>query len=148
MTVEMNRNGWYRKSFRRSLVDMHIADWDESFLSEFSPEKYVEYLIRARIQTAMIYAQAHTGLAYFPSKAGPVHSAFNGERSNLIKQTVDLCHDAGISVVSYYSLIYNTWAEEAHPDWRMQITRDGESLHQMGNYRYGLCCPNNPESHD
>lgn len=145
VTVEMNRNGWYRKSFRRSLVDMHIADWDESFLSEFSPEKYVEYLIRARIQTAMIYAQAHTGLAYFPSKAGPVHSAFNGERSNLMKQTVDLCHDAGISVVSYYSLIYNTWAEEAHPDWRMQITRDGESLHQRGNYRYGLCCPNNPE---
>ena len=23
---------WYRHSFRRNLVDMHIADWDEQFL--------------------------------------------------------------------------------------------------------------------
>jgi len=42
-------------------------------------------------------------------------------------------------------LNYNTWAEETHPDWRMQITKDGLSLHQREDYRYGLCCPNNPD---
>lgn len=142
----MGQHDWYRRSYRRSLIDMHISDWDEKFLFEFSPEGYVDYLKRAKIQTAMIYAQSHLGLAYFPSEVGPVHNAFRGDkRENLMKRTVELCHREGISVVSYYSLIYNTWAEETHPDWRMQITPNGQSLHQRGDYRYGLCCPNNPE---
>ena len=31
---------WYKNCYRRNLVDMHIEDWDESFLSEFDPEDY------------------------------------------------------------------------------------------------------------
>ena len=46
---------WYTKSFRRHLLDMHIADWDDRFLSEFDPETYVENLKTAQVQTAMLY---------------------------------------------------------------------------------------------
>ncbi len=137
---------WYEASYRRNLVDMHIADWDDSFLSKFSPEEYVENLKKAKIQTAMIYTQSHVGLTYYPTKVGPVHKAFqDNSGENKIYKTIRLCHESGISVVGYYSLIYNTWAEETHPEWRMQITPDGDSLHQRGEFRYGLCCPNNPE---
>ena len=52
---------WYEKSFRRNLVDMHIEDWDERFLSRFSPEEYVENLKRAKIQSAMLYFHSHMG---------------------------------------------------------------------------------------
>ena len=35
---------WYSDLFRRHLLDMHIEDWDEEFLSAFSPETYVDNL--------------------------------------------------------------------------------------------------------
>ena len=67
---------WYEKSYRRHLADMHIDDWDDSFLSCFSPEKYVDNLKIANIQNAMLYFQSHVGL----------------------------CHQNGIAVTGYYSL--------------------------------------------
>ena len=53
---------WYQKNYRRNLVDMHIEDWDESFLSEFDPEEYVRMLKRANVTCAMVYANSHVGL--------------------------------------------------------------------------------------
>ena len=45
---------FYSELYRRHLLDMHIDDWDDSFLSEFSPEVYVENLKKAKINYAML----------------------------------------------------------------------------------------------
>ena len=37
-------SAWYTNRFRRHLCDMHIDDWDDAFLSRFSPEEYLENL--------------------------------------------------------------------------------------------------------
>ncbi len=145
---------WYKNMYRRHLCDMHIDDWNDEFMSQFSPEVYVENLKKAKIQNAMIYLQSHAGLCYFPTKVGHMHKAFiNNE--DMIKRTVDLCHKNGIAVVGYYSLNYNTREHDAHPDWRIlgeggKSTRDGgKSIGQRNAFtslqqeRYGLCCPNN-----
>ena len=66
-----------------------------------------------------------------------------------------MCHDEGIAVTGYYSLIYNNWAHDNHPDWRM-IDETGKSVYEQGKvlkaefanndiFRYGLCCPNNQD---
>ena len=107
---------WYKNSFRRHLCDMHIDDWDDSFLSMFSPEEYVENLKRAKIQNAMIYFQSHVGLCYYPTKSGRIHNGFIG-KEDAMRRLVDLCHKEGISVTGYYSLIHNTWAHDNYPDW-------------------------------
>jgi len=134
--------GWYKNSFRRNLVDMHIEDWNDEFLSKLSPEDYCENLKTAKIQSAMVYFQNHNGHCYFPTKVGHIHKAFlKGE--NKIKRLTELCHENGIDVVGYYSIVYNTYEEEKHPDWRIR-NAEGKSLHQMGG-RYGHLCPNNPE---
>lgn len=147
---------WYEKAYRRHLCDMHIEDWDPQFLSQFSPEKYVQDLVTAKVQNPMIYLQSHVGLCYYPTRSGVMHKALEG-REDLIKRTIDLCHEAGMPVVGYYSLIFNTREHDAHPDWRM---RKSDGLSQRENpvpqspamdfsaapsYRYGLCCPNNPD---
>ena len=134
--------GWYKNSYRRSLVDMHIEDWDDEFLSKLSAEEYCENLKRGNIQSAMIYLQSHNGHCYFPSKVGHVHKKFL-EEENKIKRLVDLCHENDIDVIGYYSLIYNTYEEDRHKDWRIRGV-DGKSNHEKGG-RYGHCCPNNPE---
>ena len=46
---------WYQTKFRRNLVDMHIEDWNEEFLSQFDPETYVENLKRGHINAPMLY---------------------------------------------------------------------------------------------
>jgi len=145
---------WYSELYRRHLLDMHIEDWDQEFLSEFSPETYVENLKRAKINYAMIYLQSHVGLCYFPTKTGSIHRALEG-RSDLIRRVVDLCHQNGIKVCGYYSLIYNTREHDKHPDWQMKcrngISRregkeDGTALAftNAKGRRYGFCCPTNP----
>lgn len=131
---------WYAGSFRRMLCDMHISDWDPRFLPRFDPEEYVRLLCMARVQTVMLYYQAHTGLCYFPTHSARMHRAFQGREDAMIR-TETLCHEAGMSVVGYYSLIFNNWAEETHPEWAMVLADGGTPL-QKGMSRYGHCCPN------
>ena len=140
-------NKWFANAYRRNLVDMHIEDWNDEFLSLLNPEEYVENLKTAKIQATMVYLQSHVGHCYFPTRVGHTHRAMTGE-NNKIKQIIDLCHKNGIFVTGYYSLIYNTDAEDGHPEWRI-IDRPDEngnpvSDHDRGS-RYGLCCPNNEE---
>ena len=66
---------WYSNRFRRHLMDMHIDDWHQDFLSRFSPEIYVENLKQAHINYAMLYLQSHAGLCYWPTKTGQMHRA-------------------------------------------------------------------------
>ncbi len=148
---------WYSKSYRRHLCDMHIDDWGEDFLSEFNPEEYYANLKRAKVNNAMLYFQSHVGLCYYPTRVGRMHNAFRG-RENAMRILVDKCRKNGISVTGYYSLIYNNWAHDAHPEWRM-VRQDGQSARAASERvestfaestvcRYGLCCPNNLEYRD
>lgn len=135
---------WFENSYRRNLVDMHIEDWNDEFLSKFDPYEYVENLKRAHIQSPMIYLQSHVGHCYYPTKTGHMHSAFVG-KEDMVKTLVDLCHKEGMNVVGYYSLIYNTYEEDRHPDRTIISGDDGKSNRMRTGSRYGHCCPNNPE---
>lgn len=134
---------WYKNNYRRHLLDMHIEDWNDEFLSEFSPEDYYDNLKRAGITAPMIYFQSHVGYCYYPTKSGYMHKAFEG-RENMMKRLVDLCHEGGMDVIGYYSPTYNNWAHDTHPSWRM-LNQEGKSERELGNVRYGYCCPNNDE---
>lgn len=146
---------WYSNLFRRHLLDMHIDDWDDIFLSEFSPEDYVENLKKAQINYAMIYFQSHAGLCYYPTKVGTIHKAFINEPDKM-KKLVDLCHENNIKVCGYYSLFYNTREHDNHPEWRL-LQKNGRSNRDVqlskidldcslaGGARYGFLCPNNPD---
>ena len=78
----------------------------------------------------------------------------------MMQRLVELCHREGIAVCGYYSLIYNTFEHDRHPDWRM-LDHYGQSRRENGSLdsnalafaspkqaRYGLCCPNNPAYRD
>lgn len=136
---------WYQKNYRRNLIDMHINDWNDEFLSQFDIDQYFTYLRTARVTSAMIYLQSHVGLCYFPTKSGVMHHAFVGKEDQM-RRLIDRCHTEGISVVGYYSLIFNTIEHDRHPDWRIVTDpKAGKSQRQIGKPwfgRYGHCCPN------
>lgn len=131
---------------------MHIDDWHEAFLSEFNPDTYYESLKKANVQNAMLYFQSHVGLSYYPTRSGKMHAAFIG-KEDMMRRLSDKCRQNGIRVTGYYSLIYNNWAHDNHPAWRL-VGPDGKSdraaartvspaFGQSAVCRYGLCCPNN-----
>ena len=74
----MEQTKWFQRSYRRNLVDMHIDDWDESFLSKLDPVIYVEMLKTANVQSAMVYANSHIGYCFWPTKNGQMHRGLRG----------------------------------------------------------------------
>ena len=135
---------WYKNSYRRHLLDMHINDWGEGiFLRDFSPESYLDNLKRANVKSAMIYLQSHVGFCHYPSKVGHTHPAFS-EKPDAMKRLTDLCHENGIDVTAYYSINYNSIEIKKHPDWKV-IPMKGDAELEFGGDRYGYCCPNNPD---
>ncbi|MEM2930375.1 MAG: alpha-L-fucosidase [Thermoproteota archaeon] len=131
---------WHEKSYRRNLIDMHIEDWDERFLSQLDPKNYVKMLKLAGVKSAMVYANSHVGYCYWPTEIGRMHRGIKGR--DILGEIIGLCHKEGIDVVVYYSLVFNNWAYEQHPEWRI-IRVDGKQPRVWGG-RYGVCCPNSP----
>ena len=130
---------WYQSAYRRCVVDMHITDHNEKFMSEFDARKYVDMLILAQVQSAVVYAHSHVGLCYFPTKIGRMHSGLKGR--NVLGEVIDLCHRNGIAVAVYCSAIFDTWAYRNNPDWKIMDSNGNPAAEQS---RYGVCCPNSP----
>jgi hypothetical protein len=130
---------WYQSRYRRTLLDMHIEDWDDKFLSQYDPEHYFKQIQKGEINAAMIYVQSHVGLCYWPTKTGVMHRAMIGKEDQ-VKRLFDLCNQNDIKTILYYSEIFNNREYERHPDWRM-LDYKGQGSREHGG-RYGLCCPN------
>lgn len=136
---------WIEGNYRRNLMDMHIDDWNEAFLSRLDPEEYVACLREAGIQAAMVKTRSHTGLNYWPGPNGRMHRGLKGR--DFVGEMVRRCHEAGIAVVLYYSQIFDNLAYEEHPEWRL-VGQDGLTFREergkdcFRNGRYGICCPN------
>ncbi|MBD5493594.1 MAG: family 10 glycosylhydrolase [Lachnospiraceae bacterium] len=139
---------WIEGNYRRNLMDMHIDDWNPKFLSRLNVDEYVDALKDAGIQAAMVKGRPHTGLAYYPTKIGRMHKGLNG--FDFFGTIVKKCHENGIAVVAYFSQIFDNWAYENHPDWRL-VTADGKGMQEyrgtsdFKSGRYGIMCPNNEE---
>ena len=139
---------WINNSYRRNLLDMHIEDWNDEFFSKLDAKAYVDLLKRAYVKSAMIYAQSHVGLCNWPSKFGNTHRGLKGK--DFLGEIIPLCHEANIDVIVYFSLIYDNWAYDTHPDWRMCDengwgTRERNVGGNFGGARYGNVCPNNSD---
>src|SRR5262249_53613196 len=130
---------WYATAYGRAVIDMHIPDWDDRFLSRVDVNQYVAMLAKARAQSVVAYAMSHVGLFNYPTKVGRQHRGLKGR--NLVREIIDACHGHGIAVQLYNSLIFDRTSADLHQDWRMR-TVDGKPHGEGG--RHGLVCPNSP----
>jgi hypothetical protein len=138
---------WYQRAFRRVVIDMHLSAWDETFLSEFDAHNYVEMLKLAHAQSAVVTAHSCVGYFSYPTKVGEIHPCLKGR--NLFGEVLDLCHQNDIKVVAICVLIFDRWAYDHHPEWRIVVEDGHEVRNHLGfglvkNPRHGLCCPNAP----
>ena len=132
-------SAWYTTAYRRAVIDMHITDHDERFLTSFDPAAYVDALVTARVQSAVVYAHSHVGLCLYPTRVGEMHSGLRGR--DTLREIIERCHAHDIAAVLYVSAIHDRWAYQHHPEWRM-VRADGRQAAESS--RHGFCCPNSP----
>jgi hypothetical protein len=131
---------WFEKSYRRTETTWHISEQNPAYFSKFDPREYVDLLLLGKVETTCIFSNSHTGLSHWPTKVGHMHNCLKGR--DILRDVIELCHNKGISVILYYSVTYNDWAYENHPDWRM-IDMNNKGVKRFYG-RAGVCCPNSP----
>ena len=139
----MRKGVWCENCYRRNNLDMHIDDWDERFLSRLDPKTYVEMLKLGNVKLTMVSASSHVGKCSYPTKVGRMHRGVKGR--DVLGEIIDLAHKEGMYITIYNSLIYNNWAYDQHPEWRIVDVNGNTSRERPGwDGRRGVCCPNAP----
>ena len=128
--------------YRRMLLDIHIPDFDERFLERYDPARMAELYERAQLNAVMFYCKSHTGLCNWPTKVGKVHPAFQGR--DVTRELLEELKRRNIAPCAYHSLIFDNWAWNEHPAWRIEPLDAPDEFGQLGP-RYGVCCPNNSD---
>jgi hypothetical protein len=142
VTTDNKATPWYKTSFRRHLLDMHIPDWSPKFLAKLDAERYVELLVQARVDTAMVYTSSCLGICYWPTPIGHMHAGLQGR--DFIGRMVELCRENGINVILYHNF-WTKWAYETYPEWRFISAKGQGTAEYLGQPgRYGVCCLNSP----
>ncbi|BBH23071.1 hypothetical protein Back11_44160 [Paenibacillus baekrokdamisoli] len=136
---------WIEGNYRRIFLDAHIDDWNEEFLSKVNPEEIVSTIKLSGAQNVVVKAKPHTGLCYWPCSVGRMHKGLRGR--DYVGEMIELCHQNEMSVIVYYSQIFDNWAYENHPAWRC-VYADGKTSKEKASTffkkgRYGVVCANN-----
>jgi hypothetical protein len=129
---------WPQQVYRRYSVDMHVPDWDPALLHNFDALAWVDNMVRAGNQSLLQYTNSHVGLCLWRTNVGQQHANI-GQR-DFFGEVVAECRRRGVHPLAYFSVIFDNWAFEHHPDWRV-LPAEGYS--QL-NGRYGTVCPNSP----
>ena len=134
------RPRWPDQVYRRSLVDMHVPDWDPALLSKFDPVDIVKTIAGRRLPVDDGLRQLDVrASSYWRTKIGQMNRNMKGR--DFFGEMVQESKRHGLYAVAYYCLIFDNWAYEYHPDWRMMPDDDSIPSHPQ---RYGFACPNSP----
>ncbi len=126
---------WYEKSRRRVLLDFHFPDWDERILSKFDAKQAVENLVKGNVDCGIFYSKDHYGNSYYNTKIGHKHKNI-GDR-DFVGEFVEEARKAGLWVLIYYSIVWERWITEHHPEWIMR-DKDGKPI----PFVWGYACYN------
>ena len=139
------KSDWYRTSWRRNLIDMHVADWDPRFMAQADPLAIADTLALDHGTAVHLFSNSHTGLAYYPSEVGRMHRGLRGR--DLLGQLIRVFHERGYAVIVYHSVVYNEMFWQENPGSRIVDAKgySGRLLVATPTLarRPCVCCPNN-----
>jgi len=125
---------WYKKSFFRNLVDMHIPDNDPKYLSKFDAEEYARLVSMSGVDTAILYASNCLGYTFFEEEQ--MHRNMAGR--DFVGERIEAFKKYGVRTILYYN-IWNREAALKHPDWNL-VNPNPET--DMKNTRFRRNCLN------
>jgi hypothetical protein len=102
--------------FRQIHLDFHTSEQIQGVGSQFDPEKFVETLVDAKVNSITCFARCHHGWLYFDSKKFPERKHPALER-DLLRQQLEACHNRGIRAPIYITVQWDYYTATRHPDW-------------------------------
>ncbi|MBV9643690.1 MAG: beta-galactosidase trimerization domain-containing protein [Verrucomicrobia bacterium] len=106
---------------RQLHMDFHCSEHIPAIGSKFDPDRFVNALKKASVNSVNLFAKCHHGWSYYDTKVGKRHPNLSFD---LLRTQIEACKQAGISTVIYYSVGWDERAAFLHPDWR-EIAPDG-----------------------
>jgi hypothetical protein len=130
-----------QNNYASLLIDSHISDHDESYLSRLDAHDYVANVKQSGVDSAMVYGCDHNGNCYYPSRVGKMHKNLHGR--DFLGEATRLLRQQGIIPRAYYTAVYHRQAAQDNPSWRVTHI-DGAQSYRRSWY----CCPNSPGYRD
>lgn len=109
--------------------------WMAGSGGRFSARDYVRAAVDSGVNCVEVYIKDHHGTAFYDTKVGYKCPSMPGD------YLADLCEAAGgrgVDVYAYYSVGFDNWCADRHPDWCMR-TADGRAA---GAGLWSYMCPN------
>ena len=108
--------------FRQIHLDFHTSPLIPNIAAEFDADEFVRMLKLGHVDSVTCFAKCHHGMSYYDTSIGVRHPHL---KFDLLKAQIEACHRAGIAVPIYYSIVWDNYVGEKHPEWR-QIKKDGK----------------------
>jgi hypothetical protein len=107
---------------RQVHLDFHTSPHIPQIGLDFDAKEFARTLQEARVNSISVFAKCHHGYSYYPTKIGTPHPHLERD---LLGEMVSACHDAGIRVQAYTTVVWDELAWATHPEWR-QVFPNGE----------------------
>ncbi len=107
--------------YRQVHLDFHTSPHIPDIGIDFDPQEFAHMLQEAQVDSVSVFAKCHHGYSYYPTKVGVPHPHL---QRDLLGGMVEACHQAGIRVQAYTTVVWDEHAWAEHPEWR-QVFPDG-----------------------
>ena len=102
-----------------------------------SPEEYADIIADAGHEVIIVSGEHNRGTPRFPSRIFEPHPHL---KDDVMPRFIELAHERGIVVLSYYPIIFSKPLRNVHPEWLMQFLDDGRPAPE----NEGWFCFNSP----
>lgn len=109
--------------FRQVHLDFHTSPLITDVGADFDAATFVQTLKDAHVNSINIFAKCHHGMAYYPSKVGPVHP---GLKFDLLGEMISACHKADILTPVYISVMWDMHTAGQHAGWLVVDQQGGD----------------------
>jgi alpha-L-fucosidase len=103
---------------------IQVADYEKFYKqfnpTEYNPREWVRIAKAAGMKYMTITTKHHDGFCMFDTKLGNYSCMYTPAHRDFVKGLVDACHEAGMKIEFYYSLL--DWHQpyyEPKPDWQI-----------------------------
>lgn len=124
--------------YRQVHLDFHTSEHIPGIGAAFDPDRFVETLQSAHVDSITIFAKCHHGWSYYPTTVGEPHPHL--VRPDLMGDMVRALSAADIECPIYISVQWDERNARLHPEWRVRAaTPNRLDPHQLQAGWHTLC---------
>ena len=135
--MKSDNKSWWINCRRQIHLDFHTPEFPPDCFKEFDADYAADTFAKSDVQAVKVFAKGHYGNSFYNTKIGHKHRRLKGDY--LAEMTAAL-HKRKIKVMAYYSVCFDQYTAEQHPDW----TQENAQGKKGGWKTWDCLCLNSP----